>query len=46
MFVPIGDDIQDVWQIDKDAEGVVQQTKLFGVRVSHPQSVILRLSTG
>lgn len=34
MFIPIGEDSQDVWQIDKDVEGVITQTKLFGVRVS------------
>jgi len=32
MFIPIGDGIQDVWQIEKDTEGVVKKTKLFGVR--------------
>lgn len=35
MFIPIGDGLQDVWQIDKDTDGTVRQTKLFGVRVSH-----------
>lgn len=36
MFIPIGDEAQDVWQIDKDAKGSITQTKLFGVRVSPP----------
>jgi len=35
MFIPIGDGTQDVWKIEKDVEGVVKKTKLFGVRVSH-----------
>jgi hypothetical protein len=25
---------KDIWQVDKDAEGIVTKTKLFGVRVS------------
>jgi protein-L-isoaspartate(D-aspartate) O-methyltransferase len=34
MFIPVGPDggDQDVWTVDKDAEGNVQQTRLFGVR--------------
>jgi protein-L-isoaspartate(D-aspartate) O-methyltransferase len=33
MFIPVGDGVQDVWQIDKDSEGGLEQRKLFGVRV-------------
>ena len=36
MFIPVDDDgsgwSQHVWNIDKDAEGKVTRTKLFGVR--------------
>ncbi|KAF8312128.1 protein-L-isoaspartate O-methyltransferase [Clavulina sp. PMI_390] len=32
MFIPIGDMMQDVWQIDKDGDGNVTKKKLFGVR--------------
>ena len=45
MFIPIGDGIQDVWQIDKDAEGVVKKTKLFRVRVSHLTGDLIDCST-
>jgi hypothetical protein len=36
MFIPIGPDggEQDVWTVDKDAQGKVTKKKLFGVRVS------------
>ena len=35
MFIPVGPDggEQDVWTVDKDAQGKVTKTKLFGVRV-------------
>lgn len=32
MFIPIGETDQAVYQIDKDEEGKVTQTRLFGVR--------------
>lgn len=34
LFIPIGTYEQDVWQVDKDAQGDVTKKKLFGVRVS------------
>jgi hypothetical protein len=35
MFIPVGPDggEQDVWTVDKDAQGKVTRKKLFGVRV-------------
>ena len=35
MFIPVGPDggNQDVWTVDKDADGNIKQTRLFGVRV-------------
>lgn len=39
MFIPVSQgsqaDDQDVWQVDKDAEGSVVLRKLFGVRVEY-----------
>lgn len=32
MFIPVGDYSQQIWQVDKDAEGNVTQKKLFDVR--------------
>ncbi|CAG7849804.1 Protein-L-isoaspartate O-methyltransferase {ECO:0000256/RuleBase:RU003802} {ECO:0000256/RuleBase:RU003802} [Serendipita indica DSM 11827] len=34
MFIPVGPDggDQDIWTVDKDAEGNVKKTRLFGVR--------------
>lgn len=32
VFIPIGEETQAVWQIDKDTSGVVKKTRLFGVR--------------
>ena len=36
MFIPVGPDggMQDVWNVDKDENGTVTKTRLFGVRVS------------
>ena len=36
MFIPVGPDggLQDVWNVDKDENGTVTKTRLFGVRVS------------
>ncbi|WVF72132.1 protein-L-isoaspartate O-methyltransferase [Kwoniella sp. CBS 6097] len=31
MFIPVGEGSQDIWQIDKDAQGEVTRKKLFGV---------------
>ncbi|WVQ78356.1 protein-L-isoaspartate O-methyltransferase [Cryptococcus sp. DSM 104549] len=31
MFIPVGENSQDVWQIDKSINGEVTKTKLFGV---------------
>jgi len=31
MFIPIGDGVQAIWQIDKDVDGQVTKKKLFGV---------------
>ncbi|GAA5970852.1 hypothetical protein JCM11641_004481 [Rhodosporidiobolus odoratus] len=31
MFIPVGDGMQAIWQVDKDEHGEVKQTKLFGV---------------
>ncbi|OCF36560.1 protein-L-isoaspartate O-methyltransferase [Kwoniella heveanensis CBS 569] len=31
MFIPVGEGSQDIWQIDKDAQGAVTKKKLFGV---------------
>ena len=33
MFIPIGEWDQNVWQVDKDAEGNVTKKMLFGVSV-------------
>lgn len=32
MFIPVGEHNQDIWQVDKAADGSVNKTKLFGVR--------------
>jgi len=32
MFIPVGTEQQDIWQVDKSATGEVTKQKLFGVR--------------
>lgn len=34
MFIPVGEDAQSVWQVDKDEHGNVTKKVLFGVMVS------------
>jgi protein-L-isoaspartate(D-aspartate) O-methyltransferase len=33
MFIPVGEDTQSVWQVDKDEHGNVTKKQLFGVMV-------------
>jgi protein-L-isoaspartate O-methyltransferase len=38
LFIPVGEHIQQILQVKKDADGKVTQTDLMGVRVSSSQN--------